>query len=58
VLLLRTPAGEEILASQVGASPETGSTVWFRPAVETALLYDAGTGLLVGRAGPAVRDAA
>jgi multiple sugar transport system ATP-binding protein len=57
VLLLRTPAGEEVLASMVGTPPETGSTVWFRPAAETALLYDAASGLLVGRADGTTEDA-
>ncbi|HEX3983304.1 MAG TPA: ABC transporter ATP-binding protein [Acidisoma sp.] len=58
VLLLRTPAGEEILASMVGTPPETGGTVWFRPAAETALLYDAASGLLAARAGATTEEAA
>jgi multiple sugar transport system ATP-binding protein len=58
VLLLRTPEGEEILASQVGQPPETGSTVWFRPAPETALLYDAASGLLTLHAGATTEEAA
>lgn len=58
VLLLRTEAGEEILASVVGEPPETGSTVWFRPAPETALLYDAASGLLLGQGGIATEEAA
>lgn len=58
VLLLRTEAGEEILASMVGAPPETGSTVWFRPRPETALLYDAASGLLAPRTGTVTEEAA
>ena len=50
VLLLRTLEGEETLASMIGEPPETGSTVWFEPSTKTALLYDAATGLLAGRA--------
>ena len=46
ILLLRTPAGAEILASGSGAAATVGSTVWFRPDAERALLYDASSGLL------------
>ncbi|WP_459674915.1 ABC transporter ATP-binding protein [Acidisoma sp. 7E03] len=54
VLLLRTQANDEILASLVGKPPETGSTVWFRPEAATALLYDAANGgLLSAPAAPA-----
>ncbi|MCB8878298.1 ABC transporter ATP-binding protein [Acidisoma silvae] len=58
VLLLRTQAGDEILASQVGRAPETGSTIWFRPETDTALLYDTETGLLAGEARTATEEAA
>ena len=46
VLLLRTPGGEEVLASAVGEVPDAGTSVWFSPNVERALIYDASTGLL------------
>jgi multiple sugar transport system ATP-binding protein len=58
VLLLRTDEGEEILASMVGEPPETGSTVWFQPTPETALLYDAASGLLAPRIDTATEEAA
>ncbi|GAB0113182.1 ABC transporter ATP-binding protein [Acidisoma sp. C75] len=58
VLLLRNAAGEEILASLIGMPPATGSTVWFRPDPETALLYDAESGLLAPDAGSPAREAA
>ncbi len=43
VLLLRTPGGEELLASTAGAPPAPGP-VWFRPDPARALLYDAASG--------------
>lgn len=46
VLLLRTPAGEEVLATTVRAAPEPGAAAWFHPRPGRTLLYDAGTGLL------------
>lgn len=58
VVLLRTETGEEILASLVGTPPETGSTVWFRPSSETALLYDAASGLLLGQPPAPAEEAA
>ncbi len=58
VLLLRTEESEEMLASMVGTPPEPGSRVWFRPSPETALLYDAETGLLAARADAATEVAA
>ncbi len=45
IMLLRTPGGEEILASG-GQALDAGTTLWFRPDAERALLYDASTGLL------------
>ncbi len=45
IMLLRTPGGEEILASG-GQALDAGTTLWFRPNAERALLYDASTGLL------------
>ncbi len=44
IMLLRTPGGEEILASG-GQALDAGTTLWFRPNAERALLYDASTGL-------------
>lgn len=58
VLLLRTADGTELFASQIAAPPETGSTVWFQPLVDAALLYDAESGLLVGQVQPATEEAA
>ena len=58
VLLLRTQEGEEVLASLVGQAPEPGATIWFKPVIETALLYDAESGLLAGRKGARVEEAA
>ena len=46
VLLLRTPGGEEVLATTVGDAPEPGAAVWFHPRLDRALLYDADAGLL------------
>ena len=46
VMLLRTPGGEEVLASAGGPVPPEGSSVWFRPNADRALIYDASTGLL------------
>ncbi len=46
IMLLRTPAGDEILASAGGVVPTAGSKLWFWPDTERALLYDAQNGLL------------
>ncbi len=43
VLLLRTPGGEELLASTAGTPPPPGP-VFFRPDPARALLYDAASG--------------
>ena len=48
VMLLRTASGEELVASGSGSVPSLGSTVWFRPNAERALLYDAQSGRLDG----------
>jgi multiple sugar transport system ATP-binding protein len=45
VLLLRTQAGTEIVASIIGAGPAAGSTVWLATEPGLALLFDATSGL-------------
>ncbi len=54
VMLLRTPDGQEVLASMIGDAPPPGTAVWIRPDAGRALLYDAGTGLLDRRAARAL----
>ena len=54
IMLLRTPDGQEVLASMIGDAPAPGSPVWIRPNAERALLYDAGSGLLDRRAARAL----
>ncbi len=49
VLLLRTPSGEELLASTTGAAPPAGSAVFVAPNAARALLYDAGSGRRIAR---------
>ncbi len=58
VVLLRTPDGQEVLASMNGAAPAPGAAVWIQPNAGRALLYDAGTGLLDRRAARVVEAAA
>ena len=58
VLLLRTPAGGEVLATTVAAIPSPGAAVWFHPKLDRALLYDAGTELLHRDAAHALEAAA
>ena len=58
VMMLRTPEGQEILASMIGDAPEPGAAVWIRPNAGRALLYDAGSGLLNRHAAPAMEAVA
>ena len=54
VLLLRTPAGVEVLASTAGeGTPAPGSAVWITADARCALLYDAASGQQVARVAPA-----
>ncbi len=56
--MLRTPDGQEVLASVNSDAPAPGAPVWIHPNADRALLYDARTGLLDRHAARAVEAAA